>query len=202
MIPAGSRDPWVWTLGVSHAWGGDSGGTRSEGVSKTQPFWLKHLVASPDVVNLLFVPRTCVTFIRTMSFPAEVLINQIVGGDDAAVLVGLCRQHGLHQAVQIGMLDDGDATEFLGPKYPHLSGTLGKVRQRARGLVKGWAVNTTSQGMFGVGTGGGPVLCQPPQPADPGLVQAPVSMCLPAAWARLGVERAVRHQARCEPPAS
>ena len=86
-----------------------------------------------------------------MSFPVEVLIQQIVG-----------------------MLEEGDVAEFLGPEYPHLSETLGKVRKGARGLVKGWAVNTvTSPGECGVGIGGGPVLCQPPQPADPGLVQAP-----------------------------
>ena len=65
-----------------------------------------------------------------MSFLVEVLIQQIVGGTDAAILLGLCHKEGLSQAVQVGMLDDADAAVLLGPEYPHLSGTLGKVRKR------------------------------------------------------------------------
>ena len=124
------------------------------------PFWLKWLVQAifcfkhPRRGKLVF---RILPYTYRMSFSVEVLLQQVVSGDDAAVLLQLCEKHGLSKAVQLGMLDDRDAAEFLGPEYPHLSGTLGKVRQRARGLVKGWAVNAvTGPGLFGVGGGGGP----------------------------------------------
>ena len=49
---------------------------------------------------------------------------------------------------------------------------------------------------------GGLCYANPPSLPTPALSKPPVSICLPAAWAKLGVERAVRHQVRCEPPAS
>ena len=100
-------------------------------------------------------------------------------------------------------MDDAVAADLLGPDFPHLSETLGRARERARGLVKGWAFNMVGgPGFAGSDLAGGLCIANPPSLPTPASSKPPVSMCLPAAWAKRWAERAVRHQARCEPPVS
>ena len=74
-----------------------------------------------------------------MSMPMEVMIRGMQAGDDGELLIQLCTDAGIEEAIDVAMIDEGMHYEILGENM-HLRDLLQLAVTDGKQLVKGWAI--------------------------------------------------------------